>query len=89
MVLMGMYGVCSYVEAAALGFILLRGMPNGGEKFPTVLIRSPYVQKEKELSEEETIRFVMKKYENFLQSGYAVGYQHCRGCGKSEGDCIP
>lgn len=60
-------------------------MPKGKEKCPIVYIRSPYEEPkhgEPDLAE---------NYDNdvYVKNGYAVVYQHCRGRGDSEGDCVP
>ena len=52
-----------------------------GEKHPIVYIRTPYADKRPGIE----IDF----HERFLDRGFALVIQHCRGTGKSEGDCIP
>ncbi len=42
-----------------------------------------------ELSEQEICDQYKKENEKWLAHGYAVVIQHCRGRGKSDGDCIP
>lgn len=64
-------------------------LPNDKEQFPTVVIRTPYVDALEALSEEEICVQYMKEHEKWLERGYALVIQHCRGRGKSEGDCIP
>lgn len=53
------------------------------EKLPIVLIRSPYVNQDPDFA------WTAREYTAFLRAGYAVIFQHCRGCGRSEGDCDP
>ena len=60
-------------------------IPDGVDKCPLIFIRTPY---EKALAESP---LCPQKYETniFLDAGYALVYQHCRGTGESEGECIP
>ena len=54
-------------------------LPSETGTFPVIFRRNPYVGKEinmTDLQKEDT-------------HGYAIVTQHCRGCGRSEGDCIP
>ncbi|MBE7057889.1 MAG: CocE/NonD family hydrolase [Ruminococcaceae bacterium] len=64
-------------------------LPQDGAKYPTVIIRSPYVDSFQNLSEEEICRIKSEEYQCWLENNYAVVFQHCRGRGKSTGDCIP
>jgi putative CocE/NonD family hydrolase len=58
--------------------------PAGVEKCPIVVIRMPYVKAQRvDMAAWEVSR------RNFTSRGYACVYQHCRGCGMSEGDWIP
>lgn len=64
-------------------------LPDGNRKFPTVVIRSPYVDKYENEKEENIALDYLSENRVWLQSGYAVVIQHCRGRGRSSGDCIP
>jgi len=75
------------VNGADLFTIVL--LPNNSEKFPVIIRRSPYVDAFENWSEESIIWHYLKGHEKWLKNGYAVVYQHCRGRGKSTGDCIP
>ncbi|MBO7310438.1 MAG: CocE/NonD family hydrolase, partial [Clostridia bacterium] len=60
-------------------------LPYENGKFPIVFIRTPY---------EPALNGApcdAQKYENdqFLRAGYALVVQHTRGCGDSEGECVP
>ena len=58
--------------------------PAGVGKCPIVVIRMPYVKAKREnMAACEVTR------RHFTSRGYACVYQHCRGCGMSEGDWIP
>ncbi len=64
-------------------------LPDAKNKFPSVIIRTPYVDALEALTEEEICGLYMRENAKWLEHGYAVVIQHCRGRGKSEGDCIP
>lgn len=74
-------------EGVALFTIVVKPAAEG--IFPTVIMRNPYVDATASKSDEELARNKMVEYSDFLEAGYVAIYQHCRGCGKSEGDCIP
>ena len=62
-------------------------LPEKSGKFPTVIMRTPYVG-----TAETEAEFCARKINGFtswLENGYAVVYQHCRGRGLSSGDFIP
>lgn len=64
-------------------------LPKSGGKFPTVIYRTPYVDSAEYQSEEEICTQKLADFKVWLENGYAVVFQHCRGRGKSSGDCIP
>lgn len=64
-------------------------LPDKEGKFPTVIFRSPYVDNLQGWEEEEICSLKYEEAEKWLDHGYAYVYQHCRGRGKSTGDCIP
>ena len=64
-------------------------LPSEKGNFPTVIYRSPYVDSEEFLPEEEICKNIMTDFNPWIDHGYAVVYQHCRGRGKSSGDCVP
>ncbi|MGH6909496.1 MAG: CocE/NonD family hydrolase [Phenylobacterium sp.] len=53
-------------------------MPEGGGKYPTILIRTPYIRNGRTASSPELVKF-------FVQHGYAVVVQDVRGRGDSNG----
>lgn len=53
-------------------------------KCPTVVMRSPYVGEKRTDFKEWT-----KWMRDYTSRGYALVFQHCRGCGMSEGEWIP
>lgn len=64
-------------------------LPQKGGTFPAVIYRTPYVDDAQQMAEEEICAERLSSYEAWLKSGYAVVFQHCRGRGKSSGDCVP
>jgi predicted acyl esterase len=64
-------------------------LPEKAGKFPTVLCRTPYTGSEELLSEDEIVEKKQAEYHCWLEAGYAMVYQHCRGKGKSSGDFVP
>jgi len=64
-------------------------LPCESGKFPTVILRRPYADNERFMSEDEVCGNKLNDYAYWIEAGYAVVYQHCRGTGKSGGDCIP
>lgn len=64
-------------------------LPEENGKFPVVVMRSPYFDADAHLPEEEICQKYLQGYARWLDAGYAVVFQHCRGRGKSTGDCIP
>lgn len=64
-------------------------LPREGGQYPTVIYRSPYEDASESLSEEEACELKLQEFAEWLDAGYAVVSQHCRGRGKSSGDCVP
>ena len=75
------------VEGADLFTVVC--LPDRRGKYPTVICRSPYVDSDELLSESEICEKKAEEYSLWLERGYAVVFQHCRGKGKSSGDCVP
>ncbi|MBR2402261.1 MAG: CocE/NonD family hydrolase [Lachnospiraceae bacterium] len=75
------------VDNADLFTVIL--LPDKVGKYPIVVIRNPYVDKYENSSEEYVVYDYLKEHETWLREGYAIIYQHCRGRGKSSGECIP
>ena len=78
-----------YLEFSGAKLFTVVCLPNGCGKFPTVIYREPYVDNDEELSKEEICTNRLRGFKVWLDNGYAVVFQHCRGRGKSSGDCIP
>lgn len=64
-------------------------LPNETGKFPTVIFRTPYLDPKDIETDEKAVDAVEIATSTFMENGYAVVFQHCRGCGRSGGDCIP
>ncbi len=64
-------------------------LPEAEGKFPVVIYRSPYVDDNEALTDEDAVNRIYEENKYWVDAGYAVVYQHCRGAGKSKGDCIP
>ena len=78
-----------YLEFDGERFFTAVLLPQSEGAFPTVIIRSPYVSDQKEKSEESILSALLAGYKIWLDRGYAVVSQHCRGQGKSTGAFIP
>lgn len=64
-------------------------LPQKNGKFPTVVIRHPYVDAAENINEEIIVNNRLTEFQPWIKGGYAVVFQHCRGRGKSSGDFIP
>lgn len=78
-----------YVESRGVKLFTAILSPDRNGKFPVVIVRTPYVDKFENEEEENIAIEYLNEYREWLKNGYAVVIQHCRGRGKSEGDCIP
>ncbi|MBR5134759.1 MAG: hypothetical protein IKV35_04095, partial [Clostridia bacterium] len=63
--------------------------PDKDGTFPTAVFRSPYVDAAQEIDEQELCDRLLAQYHAWVEDGYVIVFQHCRGRGKSSGDCIP
>ena len=61
-------------------------LPEEGGQYPTVIYRTPYVDAEEAMAEDEICERRLREYAHWLDAGYAVVFQHCRGRGRSGGD---
>lgn len=64
-------------------------LPKKDGRFPVVIRRSPYVAHTVDMTEEEIAQRYFNSHKAWLDSGYAVISQHCRGQGKSTGAFVP
>lgn len=78
-----------YVSCHGAQLFTVVCLPEPEGKFPTVIIRTPYVDNEEKMDEKTLCGNKRGEYAPWLNAGYAVVFQHCRGRGKSSGDCVP
>ena len=81
--------IFNYLENNKAKLFTIACLPQSNKTFPTIIMRSPYVDSDELLTEEAICENKLKEYKTWLDNGYAVVFQHCRGRGKSTGDCIP
>ena len=81
------FGFYEYITSSRLFTAIV--LPEQSGKFPTLIIRTPYVTGFENKCEDEVIAAYLPMQSKWLENGYAVVIQHCRGCGKSGGDFIP
>ncbi|MBE7053930.1 MAG: CocE/NonD family hydrolase [Ruminococcaceae bacterium] len=78
-----------YVESDGVKLFTCIMLPEKEGKFPVVLVRAPYVDVFENEDENDVVVECAAQNKKWLKNGYAVVVQHCRGRGKSEGDCVP
>ena len=78
-----------YVEFDGERFFTVVLLPEPEGRFPTVIFRSPYVQRMADESEDSIVQNYVNTYDAWLKRGYAIVYQHCKGQGKSTGAFVP
>jgi len=78
-----------YVKSNDVDLFTVVSLPDKDGKFPTVIFRSPYVDDAEFVPEDEIGKKYLENNRAWVEAGYAVVNQHCRGRGKSGGDCIP
>ena len=78
-----------YLSVDGAELFTVFSLPAGEGKFPTVICRNPYVDALQDKTEQELVTYYLAENKTLLENGFAVVNQHCRGRGKSTGDCIP
>lgn len=78
-----------YIISEGVSLFTVIMLPYNDGKFPTVVVRTPYVDWLESKSEKFITDLCLSETTEWLKRGYAVVVQHCRGRGKSGGDCIP
>ncbi len=78
-----------YIDTNGVKLFTAICLPDDCNKFPTVIFRSPYVDFTEEMDETTIVEQIANETKSFLENGYAIVFQHCRGRGKSDGDCVP
>lgn len=82
-------GKAEYMQTPDAALFTMTFLPEENGTFPTVIFRTPYVDRTETMDETAVLLDGMKDNLRWLQNGYAVVLQHCRGRGKSGGDCVP
>ena len=80
---------CEYINCNGVELYTVVCLPSESGSYPTVINRTPYFDTERLLSDEENCQRRLEGNAPFLDAGYAVVSQHCRGTGKSGGECVP
>jgi len=80
---------CEYVSSEGIKLFTAVLLPQGKGKFPCVVVRTPYVDWLEEKSEGFILDLCTGESTEWLDRGYGIVVQHCRGRGKSGGECIP
>ncbi|MBE7042370.1 MAG: CocE/NonD family hydrolase [Ruminococcaceae bacterium] len=78
-----------YIESNGAKLFTVILLPDATGKFPVIVIRNPYVDRLEQEKEDNIAIDYLNEHREWLRNGYGVVVQHCRGRGKSEGDCIP
>ena len=78
-----------FVMSDNIGLYTRTVIPKGKDKYPIVFIRNPYDYNHSGIPYDIGKCDTADGFNVFLEHGYAVVYQHCRGTGISEGICIP
>ncbi len=79
----------TFVSIKDAELFTLVALPDENGKFPTVIYRNPYVDDTENKDISELVENHLGFAKNWLNHGYAVVLQHCRGRGKSTGYYIP
>ena len=64
-------------------------LPEKDGKFPTLILRTPYVGSTVDKAEDTLAQDYLNGHRAWLEQGYAIVYQHCKGQGKSTGAFVP
>lgn len=83
------YNYYEFIEVNGAKLFTIINLPEKDKKFPIVFMRTPYAGKEETQTYEEIVEDCARIHKPWLDNGYAIVYQHCRGCGKSTGEFIP
>ena len=78
-----------YIPSDGVNLFTVVLLPQGGGKYPSVVVRTPYVDWLEKKTEKFIVELCKEESKAWLDRGYAMVVQHCRGRGKSDGDCIP
>lgn len=79
----------TYVEYDHEQFFTICLLPEAEGRFPIVVYRSPYVKPTVDQPEDALVQAYYDSGKHWLDRGYAMVFQHCRGQGKSTGAFVP
>lgn len=77
----------TYVNREDVSLFTIVCFPDEKEKYPVIVYRTPYVEGDE--NKHNLCNQIEKEYQRWLENGYGVIFQHCRGRGESSGDFIP
>jgi len=83
------YSFTTYITVDNAELCTTVTMPDKDGRYPTVIQRSPYLDFLRDVSDDDLAAQHESNNRRFTDAGYAVILQHCRGRGKSTGECIP
>ena len=83
------YAYYEYLDFNGDRYFTVVMLPTREGRFPIVVCRSPYVQNTEGMAEDDIVQDRLRAYSAWLERGYAVVFQHCRGQGKSTGAFVP
>ena len=83
------YAYYEYLNIEGEKLFTMIALPDRCGRFPVIICRSPYVGSAVDKAEDELTQSLLDSYAAHLERGYAVVYQHCKGCGKSSGGFVP
>ncbi len=86
---MEQYTYCKYIDFNGTEFFTIVSLPNKEGKYPVVIFRDPYVDGAENMTEDALLQDASESAKPWNDRGYAYVCQHCRGRGRSGGDCIP
>ncbi len=79
-----------YVPGEGCELFTIVCLPAEEGKFPTMLYRSPYVDDHMNIDNESSAKLIYDwLMRDWVNAGYAVVFQMCRGTGKSTGEFVP
>lgn len=79
----------TYMESDGEKLFTVVLLPDAEGTFPTVIVRTPYVDRFAAMDEDGIVIDELNGRKNWLKNGYAFVIQHCRGKGKSTGFYYP
>jgi predicted acyl esterase len=88
-IIMGHFYYYEYLQMNGENFFTMVLLPEEGGQFPVVVCRNPYVKGTVNMSEDDILGAYYNQNKSWLERGYAIAFQHCRGMGKSTGAFVP